>query len=613
MQMIFKAIEKKLFYVFAAGISLCLLFFVIGCFWIGHEVKRQRHEAQRDYGEREVVNETVVVSRKSDPYYGLAQEIAQAEKLEIVEEVADVLQFNPKYIILVASPDTVTAERLAGIGRFFQNHDYYPALGIISGSTFEKAEQLWARGNLAQAGNNYVGGDTEVPQLVYAPSIFDISAGVGKRVELNKQNLIETLKQADYIYWTRHTGATTWYWNEGAKDWGENDQLFVGDIPALKPIVIYSPTCKVFRPWEPGSVALGFVDRGAAAFVGFVNSPHLTAFLKYGLSVPGITSWKEFPLGIVAQIGNRAAVKTIFTSPQFFMLGDPRLYLSKAPPYQITSDTVDGQGRRVIDGESAANGVLAVKIDDGREYGFLEVKGITSASDKDLFYNSRLQTLNLGRDKYVLFLHAGGRFELRLSHATPLLWSLTDGLTDTLDYAWVVFWLDNYSDANPSILALSLPVFILIVLVKVLWQKKSMGSYAKIFIFAALLASIRLGYFLIRETDYTVSANLVGVTPLQIGAGTLGVFASAAGGLMVMKDSRRQIVRAMGLVFAVGRQFWLTGYRFAFLTLFNVAPQQVTGMTTAWIWNYNSFWPLLAVLVLEACIVLAAHRYFARS
>ena len=119
-----------------------------------------------------ITKETVVVAQKSDPYFSLAQRIAQEEKLDIIEEFADILQFNPRFVILVASPGNLTAERLTDIGYFFKNQDYYPALGIISGSTLEKAEQLWARRNLAKEGNNFVGGDTEVPELIYEPTIF---------------------------------------------------------------------------------------------------------------------------------------------------------------------------------------------------------------------------------------------------------------------------------------------------------------------------------------------------------------------------------------------------------------------------------------------------------
>jgi hypothetical protein len=45
-----KAIKEKVLYVIAIGISIFLLFFVIGCSWIGYDVKDLCQEAQRAYG-----------------------------------------------------------------------------------------------------------------------------------------------------------------------------------------------------------------------------------------------------------------------------------------------------------------------------------------------------------------------------------------------------------------------------------------------------------------------------------------------------------------------------------------------------------------------------------
>jgi len=47
---IFKKITQKLLYAIAVGISIFLLFFVIGCTWIGYEAKIQCQNAQREYG-----------------------------------------------------------------------------------------------------------------------------------------------------------------------------------------------------------------------------------------------------------------------------------------------------------------------------------------------------------------------------------------------------------------------------------------------------------------------------------------------------------------------------------------------------------------------------------
>lgn len=45
-----KDILNKIMYMFVIGFSICVLFFVIGCSWIGYEVKKQCVDATREYG-----------------------------------------------------------------------------------------------------------------------------------------------------------------------------------------------------------------------------------------------------------------------------------------------------------------------------------------------------------------------------------------------------------------------------------------------------------------------------------------------------------------------------------------------------------------------------------
>jgi len=45
-----KAIKEKLFYLFAIGLSIFLLFFFIGSVWIGHEAKSLCQNAKWQYG-----------------------------------------------------------------------------------------------------------------------------------------------------------------------------------------------------------------------------------------------------------------------------------------------------------------------------------------------------------------------------------------------------------------------------------------------------------------------------------------------------------------------------------------------------------------------------------
>lgn len=556
----------------------------------------------------QVSEQSVVIAQRADPYYPLAQKIAAEENARIIEEFADVLELRPKFVILVASPDRLTAEMLATIGYIFENQDYYPAVGIISGSTLASAEQLWARRHLAQEGQNFLGTDVDILQSIYEPSIFELAEGANTKIALNQATLIEALKQADYFYWARHTGPRDWSWNEEYGNWTENDRLLGKDIPALKAAVIYSLTCSPLRPWVENSIALAFVDQGAAAFLGFVNTPHIVTFARQEFALPGITSWRELPLGLVAQIHNRTAAKSVFSSPQLFMLGDPRIFLSKTPPYQIIADTMAANGKRVITGTSPNRTILAVKVAGGAAYDFVSLKGLTSASEQDIFYNNKLQTLNLGADKYLLFFHERGDFTLELAPQASVGWQVQDAFTDALDYSWVVLWLSTYADGNPNIYLFSIPVFVGILLFMFYRRKRSFKDYSRIWIVALALTLLRLAYFWLRADDYTVSANLVDYTALQIALGCGGVFASIAGGFILIRESASRKGKFLGLLFTSLRAFWMTGFYLVFITALNTITP-LTRNTQPWLLSYDTFWLSLIPLVLEIAIIIVAYRY----
>jgi len=582
----------------AVAASLLLLALVlIGGAWIGGPARA--HAAPSAAGV-----ETVVVADPADPYYPLAAKIAQAEQLQVVAEFEQAMALAPRFILLVAAPQNLSLERLGDIGRRFQSADHYAALGIITASTMDKAEQLWARRDLARAGRDYLGTDAEADQLIAAPTIYDLNSGGA--IALNKESLIAALQQADYFYWSRHVGPKTWYWNSESGDYGPLNELRAGDVPTLGPIVIYTPSCDSLRPWTQDSIALAFVDRGAAAYIGHANSPIHPGFLRRGLAVPGPLSWKGFPLGVVAQVQSKMTTRAIFTSPQFYMLGDPRLYLSQEQPYRVVSDVADG-GRRVIVGESSASGVLPIRVAGGARYDYLKVVGVTAASERDLFYNSRLQTLNLGADKYLLLLHQGGGFRIELAERAPFGWIVADTLADAFDYSWVTLWLNPMIIGAPFISKLSLAIFALILLIKLAWRKRPLGQYRGALLAGAALALVRLAYFLLRRESVTVCATHVEYSAAQIAAGCLGVWANVAGGLILLRDAKKAIGRLLGLILAVLPQFLLAGFYIVYITFMNTAIQ-ITPMEEMWLCNYNTLWLALIVLAFEIALILALHR-----
>jgi len=74
-----------------------------------------------------------------------------------------------------------------------------------------------------------------------------------------------------------------------------------------------------------------------------------------------------------------------------------------------------------------------VLITGGAKYRFVSIPGVTAATQEDRFYNSRLQMINRGDDKYLIFVHQGGDFSLHLRTHPRWYWSALDLLLDSLD------------------------------------------------------------------------------------------------------------------------------------------------------------------------------------
>ena len=563
------------------------------------------------------IEETVILSDPEDAYYALAQTIADSEDLLITENLPQALTYRPKAILWVASPDNLEEEDLWTIGRIFKDMDFYPALGIISGETYEIAEQLWQRGKLTKSGNNFLGTDVEIDQQIYEAIIVDLNHPDEQTISLTKDALIQTLEKSDYFYWVRHVGASKWMWATPASTDKDAGRLNSADIPELGPIVIQTPSCGSFQPWKEDSIAMGFINHGAAAYLGHVHTNVVSnSFLaRKEFTVPGAATWSEFPLGILAQVRNKIETRVSSSTPLYFMLGDPRAYLSSQPPYRITTDEVV-EDTRTVKGTSETAGYLAVKVENGARYDFTTVSGLTAASEDDFFFNNNLQTLNLGGDKYLLFYQQEQDFEIILKEKAPLMWIYWDGLIDALDYNWITIGVVF----NPLSLVFLLILAILL-RVKCRKGKKTPADYKWFFMAGILSAIPHMVYVMLRMHRFTVSASLIDYSTLQLLLGFIGLFSTTSAGLIMVKDAKKKAGKVIGWILAIFPQFLLTTFKFgiiAFTNILFINSNQVHKQ----LWNFNSFWLSFIVLVIEwllaavlfrAACQLASHQNRNRS
>ena len=161
-------------------------------------------------------------------------------------------------------------------------------------------------------------------------------------------------------------------------------------------------------------------------------SPNEGYLIGEFIDLPFRYSWPGFPIGHIVQAQNQGALQGFASLPYYHLLGDPRIALQQEAPYSVQDDRVEGL-TRIVKYADAPAGLIPIRIPNAAGYSFVEAPGVTAAWESDPFYNSRLQMVNIGSDKYVLLVHAGGDFSLRLQTSPPWYWVIADPLIDSLD------------------------------------------------------------------------------------------------------------------------------------------------------------------------------------
>jgi hypothetical protein len=359
-------------------------------------------------------SKTVVLAELDDPYYSLAEEIARHEDLPLVNSLNEALACDPTFLLWVVAPSSLSDRRMIEFGIDLREQARVISTGIISGSTMDLARDLWQRRDRVKG------------QHVFAVNARYSSAGIpeGRLIQfggndretrpLSKSDLLQTLTKADYLTYTGHSGNYYWKLEETVK-------LVSDEIPRLRPIVIGTAGCNSLRPWRDGSLALRFVDQGAAAYAGFAFSP-LEGFLIGEFDhLPFRYTWPDFPIGLVLQAQLRGTLQAFAVFPYYWLLGDPRIALQADQPYRLVNERQQDD-TLVLEYTDAPAGLLPVFIPGGARYDFVTVPGVTSAAQNHPFYNSRLQMINNKGDKYIVLVHKGGDFSLHLQAYPP--WSL---------------------------------------------------------------------------------------------------------------------------------------------------------------------------------------------
>ncbi len=529
----------------------------------------------------------VVLSDPADPYYALAEEIAQEEGLPLTDSLEDALSRAPAFLLWVVSPEQLSDQVFSEFGLLTKDPDNRVSTGIISGSNIEQARALWQR-KLTLDG----------PMLSVVPREGTIETYRDGKLatlsRLTKKSLVDALADAVQITYQGHGTRRYWVLDEGV-------ELAAGDIPELSPLVVNAFACQTFRLWTEGSIALAFTDQGAAAYAGFVHSPN-----GYGMGEPkGFPmqyTWPEFPIGHVMQVQNRGLLQGFLNWPFYILLGDPRLSFNEDAPYRVLHDDVIGETRR-IEFAGAPQGVVPVFIPGGAKYNYVRVSTAGSAWRGDPFYDSSLQMTNVGPDKFLLFEHPGGDFSIQLFHRVPWYVRSFEPLGDAFDHSTVIY------NAPGSIM----PNYIMsvILLLAVGWlclrKKRSLRSHLPAAVIVGLcLALIRGGYALLRQSKLiSMYTNYMRTMDVRFEASLpflVSTFLLAACGAWLFLNSNSRWGRGLALLGAVFPGWAVASYWLGASTFINILARRRYG---AGLYGYGIGSMALITFLAELAIVLS--------
>jgi hypothetical protein len=476
----------------------------------------------------------VILAHPNDPYFSLAEEIAQREVFPIAHSLDEALSQNPVFLLWVVSPSRLSDEAMVEFGLAMRDRQPGVSTGIISGSTLEQARDLWQRASQVQGRRAFAVNNANPTAGIFQGRIIAFEEGATSEQPLTRANLKHALENADYLTFTGHGGEKWWELN------GRSD-FRASDVPPLPPAVISAASCNTFRIWSPGSIALRFTDRGAAVYTGFVYSPNSGYLIGAFKDLPFRYTWPDFPIGHVIQVQNRGALQGFAHFPYYHLLGDPRIALQTDPPYRLVSDREKGDSRTLVFADVPA-GAIPVRIPDGARYSFVAIPGVTAAWKGDPFYNSRLQMTDIKGDKYVLFVHHGGDLKLRLRPHPPWHWVVSDLLVDSLDHTLLFLQV-----GSGDVISLA---FAGLVLVATSWTLRRRKGAIRALAPAALtglgFTALHGVYTLVRLGQVTITSKTLEFRPLSLA----GTFLLTGCGAFLFLNARSRLAKGVALLVA---------------------------------------------------------------
>ncbi|MBN1262491.1 MAG: hypothetical protein JXB35_17555 [Anaerolineae bacterium] len=543
--------------------------------------------------------ETVwVLADTQDPYYALAEEIAAELDTGITHTLDDALARAPAFLVWVTAPSQLTDDALIDLARAQGERIQSPLTGIISGATLADARALWARRANVQA--DYAATvNAENPAGNIEAGITFVEGAERRLAPLTLANLREALGQAGYLTFTGHGGPRSW-------NLDEETQLRRADVPTLEGAVLSAASCNTFRPYETDSIALAFVEQGAAAYAGYAFTPNEGYLFGEFSGAPFRYTWPEFTIGHVMRVQSRGALQGFARLPYYFLLGDPSIAFQEAPPYRLVEDQED-HGTRTLRYAGAPAGVIPVRIAGGAAYAFVTIPDLTSASQSDPFYNSRLQMATLGEDMYLLVDHPGGDLTITLREQASWLWRPGDVLHDSLDHTQLFLFDGDSGFVMFAIGGAALVMSLALVFRKRVWRqaldRRILGAAGGFGLVAAMAHTL---YALARQDTITTTSKIVLFNPLS----TVVIFALAAGGALVYLGGRTWLHRLWAVILTTTYVWVPLVFSAVVISVLNLLVfRSELGVS---LYNYNLAWLSFPALCVACAVCMLTWALLAR-
>ena len=524
-----------------------------------------------------------ILASPNDPYYPLAEEIAAAENAPVVHGLAEMQPCPPIFLLWVVSPAYLSDARMIEFGLAAKESSAAISSGIITASSLERARALWERRAGVRGQNMFAVNAPNPSAQIPEGRMLRFAQTLVTAHPLTRTGFLNALQSADYLTFTGH----------GANDYlklGGDDAIAAADIPALNAVVVGTGSCQTLRPWNEDSIALRFVDQGAAAYSGFVFSPNEGYLIGEFDGLPYRYTWPGFPVGHVLRIQNRGTLQGFANFPFLVLLGDPRTALQNDPPYQLVDDRRDGD-RRIQTYRNVPSGVVPLRIAGGAAYEYVEAPGLTAASDSDPFYNGRMQMVDIGEDKFILLANSGGNLTLRMRLRAPAIWLLEDLMLDSLDHTLIFI-----PQQGGDIAAIVFAVLPLAGLGGLLFRKKLRRE--KLFLAVGIgiaAAVLHAGYALVRLEQVTITSKGIVFSPL----GILATCILSACGAALFLQTHSRIGKAAALWVAAFCGWAPMAFGFLIITSFNMLVfMPATGVA---LYNYS-----LCLLPAFSCLLMVA-------